>query len=186
MVILYNAHHMTGEYLQGRNSAARQNPMWRPETHNTDECWLYNPQTSSLQPPPETGDHEVAVLENGLWVVKPDHRKEVYFDTATQTRHEINDIGIELDPAWTEKEPLSNSKWNGTDWAVDFALWLESVVRPQRDSKLTACDYRMMPDFPMDAEKKTEWEFYRQALRDLPSQLAEVVNPIPWPLAPAQ
>lgn len=40
-------------------------------------------------------------------------------------------------------------------------------VRAERDKKLASSDYVMMADYPM--EDKSDWEAYRQELRDLPA-----------------
>ncbi len=184
MATLYNGHPVTGEYLPGRDSIPRQNPMWTAETHSTNERWLYNPKTSSLQPPPETGELEVAVLKNGAWEIKPDYRGKVYFDTSTRERHEISEIGADLDSNWTEKEPIPNSKWHGSDWKIDLELWLNNVVRPERDRRLAACDYIMMPDYPIDLAKRAKWEAYRVQLRDLPATLTAFTDSVSWPPMP--
>jgi hypothetical protein len=56
------------------------------------------------------------------------------------------------------------------------------VVRSERDVKLQACDWTVLPDVPMDASKKTEWETYRQELRDITDQ-SDPFN-ITWPSPP--
>ena len=49
-------------------------------------------------------------------------------------------------------------------------------VRAERDAKLAACDWRASSDVTLD----TAWRTYRQALRDVPSNLpAEVTWPTP-------
>ena len=50
-------------------------------------------------------------------------------------------------------------------------------VREDRDAKLAACDWRASSDVTLD----TAWRTYRQALRDLPSQLPGKVT---WPTPP--
>ena len=42
-------------------------------------------------------------------------------------------------------------------------------LREQRNMLLQECDWTQSPDSPLSSDKKTEWETYRQALRDLPS-----------------
>lgn len=184
METLYNAHPVTGEYLRKHDSSPRENPMWNFKTHSFDDRWLYNSKTSSLLPPPETGKHEVAVLENSAWVVKPDYRGEVFFDTLTQERHEVSEIGIEPSPTWTEKAPFLNSVWNGNEWKIDLGLWLNNEVRPERDRRLAACDYVMMSDYPIDPAHRAGWEAYRARLRDLPATLTAVTDSVPWPPVP--
>ena len=44
------------------------------------------------------------------------------------------------------------------------------LVYLERDNRLGATDYLLMPDYPITAEKRAQVEAYRQALRDLPAQ----------------
>lgn len=57
------------------------------------------------------------------------------------------------------------------------------VIRGERDNKLQSCDWTVLPDVPMDAPKRTEWETYRQSLRDVTNQ-SDPFN-ITWPTPPA-
>ena len=50
------------------------------------------------------------------------------------------------------------------DDAVEDDKW--NNVRAQRDKLLVSSDYVMMADFPL--EDKSDWETYRQELRDIP------------------
>lgn len=43
-------------------------------------------------------------------------------------------------------------------------------LRAERDRRLTATDYLLMPDYPLDDTLKENVQAYRKALRDLPSQ----------------
>ena len=43
-------------------------------------------------------------------------------------------------------------------------------LRTERDRRLTATDYLLMQDYPLDNPLKEAVQLYRQALRDLPSQ----------------
>lgn len=49
------------------------------------------------------------------------------------------------------------------------------LLRLERDNRLGATDYLLMPDYPITMERKAQVEAYRQALRDLPAQ-----NGAPW------
>jgi hypothetical protein len=55
-------------------------------------------------------------------------------------------------------------------------------VRMQRDTLLTECDWTQMSDTPISGSKLTEWQTYRQSLRDITNQS----NPfeITWPVKP--
>jgi hypothetical protein len=46
-------------------------------------------------------------------------------------------------------------------------------VRNQRDQLLAQSDWTQMADSPLSAEQKEAWATYRQALRDLPSNVAK-------------
>ena len=52
--------------------------------------------------------------------------------------------------------------------AQDDFDWLD--VRRKRDALLIDSDYILMPDYPM--EDKSDWEAYRQELRDVPESFA--------------
>ena len=51
-------------------------------------------------------------------------------------------------------------------------------VREERDAKLTATDWRASSDVTLS----TAWRDYRQALRDVPSQLPGAIT---WPTEPS-
>lgn len=66
---------------------------------------------------------------------------------------------------------------------------LAENVRSERDMRITATDYLVMPDYPLDTEKLEEIKVYRQALRDLPQQPGFPWNgpddpECPWPVEP--
>ena len=46
-------------------------------------------------------------------------------------------------------------------------------LRIKRNQKLAASDWSQFPDSPLDSTKKTEWATYRQALRDLPTNVTD-------------
>ena len=45
-----------------------------------------------------------------------------------------------------------------------------AALRAERDARLAACDWTVLPDAPVAAEEQAAWKAYRQALRDLPQQ----------------
>lgn len=66
---------------------------------------------------------------------------------------------------------------------------LAASVRAERDKRITATDYLVMPDYPLDTDKLEEIKAYRQALRDIPQQLGFPWNgpddpACPWPVIP--
>ena len=61
-------------------------------------------------------------------------------------------------------------------------------LRSERDRRLAATDYLLMPDYPLDDTLKENVQAYRQALRDLPSQEGSPWDgggeETPWPEIP--
>lgn len=56
-------------------------------------------------------------------------------------------------------------------------------MRGERDRRLRACDFTQMADAPLTASQREAWRLYRQALRDLPQEVADPAC-IDWPIAP--
>jgi hypothetical protein len=71
-------------------------------------------------------------------------------------------------------------------WAAEQAAWgagandrKAAEVRAERNAKITACDWRVLPD----VSNNDVWKTYRQALRDIPAQSGFPFT-ITWPDAP--
>lgn len=60
---------------------------------------------------------------------------------------------------------------------------LASMVRSQRDAKLSDTDYLVVPDYPISPEDLEAVKGYRQALRDIPEQSGFPKN-VQWPVEP--
>lgn len=60
---------------------------------------------------------------------------------------------------------------------------LASMVRSQRDAKLSATDYLVVPDYPISPEDLEAVKVYRQALRDISEQSGFPKN-VQWPVEP--
>lgn len=56
-------------------------------------------------------------------------------------------------------------------------------LRKERNARLTACDWTQLVDSPLSTQAKLDWANYRQALRDLPENTQDPLNP-PWPGQP--
>lgn len=66
-------------------------------------------------------------------------------------------------------------------WVLDSdSSW--AAVRAERNRRITASDWVMLPDVQMSDERRAAWTSYRQALRDVTSQ-PDPLN-IAWPVAP--
>lgn len=62
-------------------------------------------------------------------------------------------------------------------------------LRAERDQRVAATDYLIMPDYPLDDEVRAAVRAYRQALRDLPARVGAPWDgggeATPWPDMPA-
>ena len=64
-----------------------------------------------------------------------------------------------------------------------------SMVRHERNTKLSSCDWTQISDASLGSHTAEEWATYRQELRDLPagfSKVSEVVFPDDPPTAAAK
>jgi len=87
-----------------------------------------------------------------------------------------------------EQDTLGNWVWvySAVDWdeaaitAATERQW--DAVRADRNARLAASDWTQLADVPLNEEEKAAWATYRQALRDVTTQ----VDPfeITWPEAP--
>ena len=62
-----------------------------------------------------------------------------------------------------------------------------AYMRHGRNVRLLECDWTQGEDSPLSAEKKAEWQTYRQQLRDLPSQFTGPIlnrEDVVWPNPP--
>lgn len=64
---------------------------------------------------------------------------------------------------------------------VEEKVWTE--LRRKRDTLLKDSDFSQLQDAPLTAQQVTDWQVYRQALRDFPENVVDVYNPI-WPTKP--
>jgi len=78
-------------------------------------------------------------------------------------------------------DPSKKPSWSEVQGAETNTKWV--TVRGERDEKLLSCDWTQLDDVPLTAEKKSEWQSYRQELRDITNQ-PDPFN-ITWPTPPA-
>ena len=91
----------------------------------------------------------------------------------------VNGIQVELTAEEIAQRDAEEQAWN--DGAFDRAI---ADLRQRRNSLIASSDWVMMSDSPIT--DKTEWETYRQALRDITNGLTTVedVNAVTWPTKP--
>lgn len=58
------------------------------------------------------------------------------------------------------------------------------MIRASRDADLSASDYAVMPDYPLDDQQKNQVLAYRKGLRDIPEQ-GDDPDAVAWPDKPA-
>ena len=72
------------------------------------------------------------------------------------------------------------------DYSSDNSMLME-WLRTLRNEMLAECDWTQVGDSPLAAEKKSEWQMYRQKLRDLPNDYATItsLDQITFPTVPS-
>lgn len=113
----------------------------------------------------------VWTLVEGEPVLRADHRGEVYSTESGESRpHTI--LGDLPEGLTTLKWPGHHYVWTGNGWTLDEVAQLEAVLgneRAWRNGAIASTDYLVMPDYPINAEQRSDLYAYRQALRNWPS-----------------
>lgn len=118
--------------------------------------------------PPVVKENEKYIPYNDGWKIVKDYRKKKVYNKSTKESRTINKIDDEPSENETFKAPSHpDDYWNGEDWESPSSVKAERI-RSERNGLLQETDYIMMPDYPLT--NKTEWEIYRQELRDITNQ----------------
>lgn len=91
---------------------------------------------------------------------------------------------IEDDEEGNGAESLSLSYDSDAHDAAEFAR-----LRAERDAKLVACDWTQLTDVALTETQVGNWATYRQELRDLPANVADIQEfdwDEDWPSEPAE
>ena len=109
-------------------------------------------------------------------------------DSSTFTEEELVSAGYSGPYTYPPSDPLTEKvEWVGVGFTVRpyneqeiESQW--SVIRAQRDTLLRESDYTQVSDYNFEITNITEWQTYRQELRDITIQ----PNPfeITWPTMP--
>ena len=77
--------------------------------------------------------------------------------------------------------PEEEQEWDVRElaWSAGARDRLAAQVRAERNAKIAACDWRVLPD----VLNGDVWKVYRQALRDVPNQAGFPDNVV-WPVEP--
>ena len=89
-----------------------------------------------------------------------------------------NGVDVQLTP---EEEAARDAEL--ATWEEEKPVRAMAGLRSERNTKLTESDWTQSPDSPLTSEAKTEWQTYRETLRNLPSNTPDPANPT-WPVAP--
>lgn len=171
MATLYNAHPETKRYLPGRETTARKNPFYNADTHAEADRYLYNPRTSSLEPPRATGNNEGAFLVDGQWVKKTDRTGQYYY-APDGTRVDITAPGIDVPDGCLREDPPGQyyTTHDGAAWIFDTAAARADIKAAIHNEKKRVRDSGVTVDgilFDTDLMARVSYrEFADQAALD--------------------
>ena len=136
--------------------------------YSFEELRADNSQVSFPNPPP-------AVILGGFNVFKVE---DTPVPTAQRGRQKVvEDTPVREESGWCRV-------WKVIDLSAEeqeiLAAQEGAVIRSMRDQKLKDSDWSQLPDAPVN---KTAWAAYRQALRDVPSQVGFPWD-VQWPVEP--
>lgn len=109
-------------YGYDRTTKEYTGPQSAPESPREPGVYLIPANSTEIEPP-AAGEHQAACFVDGAWEIKADYRDEKYYSTADQSEHEIKELGVEPDAAWTQAKPTDSSAiWQDGAWVVPFAV----------------------------------------------------------------
>ena len=80
----------------------------------------------------------------------------------------------------------SNHKLVDADTQLPYVLTLIGLLKRKRNHLLAVSDWTQFPDSPLSDTQKSAWATYRQTLRDIPADNADVtsIDDVTWPTPP--
>tara|TARA_R100001460_G_scaffold51865_2_gene90689 strand:+ start:176 stop:601 length:426 start_codon:yes stop_codon:yes gene_type:complete len=109
---------------------------------------------------------------------------DTWYATYIDFENNFNGFTHEVKATFDSENLVINRSLVSRDYSNDNTLLLE-YMRTARNDLLSQSDWTQTTDSPLSAEKRTEWQFYRQQLRDLPAlhvnttSLDDVTYPTP-------
>ena len=181
--ILYMFDPKTGEYTGNRPAQVVNG---KPLTKNT---------YATTTPPPENiPDDHVARWTGNAWEVIEDHRQHLDEKGTRQggTPYWLPSEGDDWQSSERYMEDLGPLPAGAVTTRPEKPVPTEDdlfrQLRAERDRRLSATDYLLMQDYPLQEDQRTAVQTYRQALRDLPAQDGapwDGGGPMtPWPTMP--
>lgn len=146
-------------------------------------------------PPAFIPEGHVARWTGNAWEVVEDHRQHLDEKGRTQggTPYWLPDQGDDWQSPARYMEDIGPLPAGAVTVRPEKPAPTEAELfqqlRAERDRRLTATDYLLMPDYPLSDDQRTILQVYRQALRDLPSQEGAPWDgggeATPWPEIPS-
>ena len=116
----------------------------------------------------------------------------ILFDiTSRSDRDDFKNLRFYKNGAFHVRDPAPNYFYK---WDLENEVWVFqsdyflSELRKQRDQRIALTDWTQLPDAPLTEQQKTEWQTYRQALRDVPLNNSDVTSleEVIWPTPPTE
>jgi hypothetical protein len=109
------------------------------------------------------------------------------FGTYSDSEVEIN---LREGEAYIDGHPSGKGDHRVVDGVLvadEVTVNMSLAIREMRNEFLAGCDWTQVPDSPLTAEQRSEWQMYRQRLRDLPSDYSHVTSweDVIWPDPPS-
>jgi hypothetical protein len=127
------------------------------------------PANATMLPPPSAKPGYTRCFLEGNWTQVEDHRGETHYEDG-HTPIQIAKLGPVPDGLQPVKAPLSQSE-------------KMAILRVERNRRLLATDWTMLPDVQLHPALVPQVCMYRQALRDLPETVPDLDN-VDWPVEP--
>jgi hypothetical protein len=122
----------------------------------------------------------------------PDRWKENLFDTQADADAHVTEYGgfVVDNPGgstsyWVVDEAAQTVVNDQAQADADALASSWASLRTERNTLLASSDWTQSPDSPLADEAKSEWAVHREALRDLPVNTPDPVDPT-WPDAPEE
>jgi hypothetical protein len=171
----------TGEYTGSRDATRRPN----------GEYILEATGATSVAPPAVIPTGQTARWTGDAWETVEDHRQHMDERGRKEggTQYWLPGDTWRSEPRYTEElGPLpAEAILTKPEKPAPTIEELTVSVRTERNKRIAATDYLVMPDYPISQEKLEEIKAYRQALRDLPQEPGFPWNSpddpaCPWPV----
>lgn len=122
----------------------------------------------------QTGEHKVLFPNTSFSRLGPtdsflteNNAKKVVDVTYNSATQKLNSVTAFIDGDYVKEYEVVNLTADEKT-AVDNIHW--NKIREERTQKLKDSDWTQTSDSPLSNSKKTEWQTYRQALRDITTQ----------------